>query len=141
MQAVTEDNNLVTEENNPKEAPIFVIEDNWRQLVTAVNMAGFRTVSDFLQFLNKLGDDHRHIGLLERIRSDRPRLGYEVLYKHVDSENEVVIKPFEGVESFDSVEPCFNEDPYEHSELWFLGMVNQIEFYEKKAVPLVDLNA
>ena len=105
-QAVTEDNNLVTEENNPKEAPIFVIEDNWRQLVTAVNMAGFRTVSDFLQFLNKLGDDHRHIGLLERIRLDSLWPGYEVVYKHVDSENEVVIKSFEGVESFDSVEPC-----------------------------------
>ena len=105
-QAVTEDNNLVTEENNPKEAPIFVIEDNWRQLVTTVNMAGFRTVSDFLQFLNKLGVDHRHIGLLERIRLDSLWPGYEVVYKHVDSENEVVIKSFEGVESFDSVEPC-----------------------------------
>ena len=34
MKAVIEDNNLVTEENNPKEAPIFVIEDNWKQLVT-----------------------------------------------------------------------------------------------------------
>ena len=106
MQAVTEDNNLVTEENNPEEAPIFVIEDNWRQLVTIVNMAGFRTVLDFLQFLNKLGDDHRHIGLLERIKLDNLWPGYEVVYKHVDSENEVVIKPFEGVESFDSVEPC-----------------------------------
>ena len=106
MQAVTEDNNLVTEENNPEEAPIFVIEDNWRQLVTTVNMAGFRTVSDFLQFLNKLGVDHRHIGLLERIRLDSLWPGYEVVYKHVDSENEVVIKSFEGVESFDSVEPC-----------------------------------
>ena len=94
MQAVTEDNNLVTEENNPEEAPIFVIEDNWRQLVTTVNMAGFRTVSDFLQFLNKLGDDHRHIGLLERIRLDSLWPGYEVVYKHVDSENEVVIKSF-----------------------------------------------
>ena len=106
MQAVTEDNNLVTEENNPKEAPIFVIEDNWKQLVTTVNMAGFCTVADFLQFLNKLGDDHRHIGLLERIRLDSLWPGYEVVYKHVDSENEVVIKSFEGVESFDSVEPC-----------------------------------
>ena len=106
MQAVTEDNNPVTEENNPEEAPIFVIEDNWRQLVTIVNMAGFRTVLDFLQFLNKLGDDHRHIGLLERIKLDNLWPGYEVVYKHVDSENEVVIKPFEGVESFDSVEPC-----------------------------------
>ena len=92
MQAVTEDNNLVTEENNPEEAPIFVIEDNWRQLVTTVNMAGFRTVSNFLQFLNKLGDDHRHIGLLERIRLDSLLPGYEVVYKHVDRENEVVIK-------------------------------------------------
>ena len=91
-QAVTEDNNRVTEENNPEEAPIFVIEDNWRQLVTTVNMAGFRTVSDFLQFLNKLGDDHRHIGLLERIRLDSMWPGYEVVYKHVDRENEVVIK-------------------------------------------------
>ena len=27
MQAVTEDNNPVIEENNPEEAPIFVIED------------------------------------------------------------------------------------------------------------------
>ena len=106
MQAVTEDNNLVTEENNPKEAPIFVIEDNWKQLVTTVNMAGFCTVADFLQFLNKLGDDHRHIGLLERIRLDSLWPGYEVVYKYVDSENEVVIKSFEGVESFDSVEPC-----------------------------------
>ena len=105
-QAVTEDNNPVTEENNPEEAPIFVIEDNWTQLVTTVNMAGFCTVSDFLQFLNKLGDDHRHIGLLERIRLDSLWPGYEVVYKHVDSENEVVIKSFEGVESFDSVEPC-----------------------------------
>ena len=96
----------VTEENNPEEAPIFVIEDNWRQLVTTVNMAGFCTVSDFLQFLNKLGDDHRHIGLLERIRLDSLWPGYEVVYKYVDSENEVVIKSFEGVESFDSVEPC-----------------------------------
>ena len=58
-QVVTEDNNPVTEENNLEEAPIFVIEDNWRQLVTTVNMAGFRTIPDFLQFLNKLGDDHR----------------------------------------------------------------------------------
>ena len=91
-QVVTEDNNPVTEENNPEEAPIFVIEDNWRQLVTTVNMAGFRTVSDFLQFLNKLGDDHRHIGLLERIRLDSLLPGYEVVYKHVDRENEVVIK-------------------------------------------------
>ena len=91
-QAVTEDNNPVTEENNPEEAPIFVIEDNWRQLVTTVNMAGFRTVSNFLQFLNKLGDDHRHIGLLERIRLDSLLPGYEVVYKHVDRENEVVIK-------------------------------------------------
>ena len=128
----------MTKDNNPEEAPIFVIEDNRRQLVTTVNMACFRTVSNFLQFLNKLGDDHRHIGLLERIRPDSPWPGYEVMYKHVDSENEVVIKPFEGVESFDSIEPCFNEDLYEHSELWFLSMVNQIEFYEKKAVPLVD---
>ena len=92
MQAVTEDNNPVTEENNLEEAPIFVIEDNWRQLVTTVNMAGFRTVSNFLQFLNKLGDDHRHIGLLERIRLDGLWPGYEVVYKHVDRENEVVIK-------------------------------------------------
>ena len=130
-QAMTEDNNL-------EGAPIFVIEDNRRQLVTNVNMVCFRIVSNFLQFLNKLGDDHRHIGLLERIRPDSLWPGYEVMYKHVDSENEVVIKPFKGVESFDSIEPCFNEDSYEHSELWFLGMVNQIEFSEKKAVPLVD---
>ena len=103
-QVVTEDNNPVTEENNPEEAPIFVIEDNWRQLVTTVNMAGFRTVSDFLQFLNKLGDDHRHIGLLERIRLDSLWPGYEVVYKHVDSENEVVIKPF--VLFFVFFKPC-----------------------------------
>ena len=47
-------------------------------------MTGFRTVSDFLQFLNKLGDDHRHIGLLERIRLDNLWPGYEVVYKHVE---------------------------------------------------------
>ena len=57
-------------------------------------MMGFCIVSDFLQFLNKLGDDHRHIGLLEGIRPDSLWPGYEVVYKHVDSENKVVIKPF-----------------------------------------------
>ena len=74
---------VVTEDNNLEGAPIFVIEDNRRQLVTNVNMVCFRIVSNFLQFLNKLGDDHRHIGLLERIRLDSLWSGYEVVYKHV----------------------------------------------------------
>ena len=67
-------------------------------------MTGFRTVSDFLQFLNKLGDDHRHIGLLEGIKPNCLWPGYEVVYKHVDSENEVVIKPF--VLFFVFFKPC-----------------------------------
>ena len=124
-QAVTQDYNL-------EGVPIFVIEGNRRQFVTNVNMERFCTIPDFLQSLEKLGHDH---GLLNRIGPDSPWPGYEVVFKHVDNKKEEVIKLREDVV------PCFNEDPLENYELWFLGMVNQIEFYEKKAVPLVDLNA
>nr|POE83846.1 hypothetical protein CFP56_79479 [Quercus suber] len=109
-----------------------MIEGNQRQLVANANMKDFPNISDFLQYLSKLWDDHKHIGLLERISLDSPWPGYDVVYTHVGSKNEIVMKPWEDVE------PFFNEDPNEHSKLWFLSFVNKIEFYEKKAVPLVN---
>ena len=97
MQAVIED-------TNSKEVPIFMIESNRRQLITRVNMEDFCNISDFLQFLKKLWEDHKHIDLLERISPNSPWPGYEVVYKHVDNENEVVIKPF--VLFFVFFKPC-----------------------------------
>ena len=125
MQAVIEDNN--PEEvlgHNSEEVPIFVIESNRRQLITRVNMKDFHNISDFLQFLKELWDDHKHIDLLERISLNSPWPGYEVVYTHVDSKNEEVMKAWE------EVEPCFDEDRFKSFEDWFLGNVNKIEFYK-----------
>lgn len=124
-QAVTEYNNL--EEvfgHNSVEVPIFVIESNRRQLITRVNMNDIRNKSDFLQFLKELWEDHTHTGLFERISLNSPWPGYKVVYTHVNSKNEEVMKPWEDVE------PFFNEDRFKISEEWFLGNVNKIEFYE-----------
>ncbi|KAL4625783.1 hypothetical protein ACB092_05G049200 [Castanea dentata] len=131
-QTVTEDNNpeeapiiAVTEDNNTEEAQIFVIEDGREQFVATVNMKDFTSIPDFLQSLNKVWADHKHSSPLEEISLASPWPGYKVVYKHVDSKNKEVIQPFEDVEAL------FNEDPFEHSKLWFLGMVNRIEFYKK----------
>ncbi|XP_050285653.1 polyadenylate-binding protein 6-like [Quercus robur] len=125
MQAVTEDNNPEEVSGHYSvEVPIFVIERNRRQLIARVNMNDFRNISDFLQFLGELRGDHKHNGVSERISLTSPWPGYKVVYTHVNSKKEEVMKPWEDVE------PFFNEDRFKISEEWFLGKVNKIEFYE-----------